>query len=93
MTQDGVSSAEFQNATEEMPDDGFGRLVEQFLRRCALQHGALGNERDGVRYGAGESHFVGAEDDFLAAVDQLANQFEDFDRHLWIKRRGGFVEK
>ena len=58
-----------QDLAEELPHLRLAGVFEQLGGRGAFQNLPFCDEGDGVCDGAGETHFVGAEDDLLSSVD------------------------
>ena len=77
---------------QEVPDFLLGGVFEEGFGRAVLEDLAFGEEDDFVGDGAGESHFVGGEDDLLASLAEVVDELEHFGGHLGVERRGGFVE-
>src|SRR5688572_26392133 len=67
-------------------------MVEDPGRGAVFGDFSFGDKGDMIGNGAGEAHFVRAENDMLPGGGELAYQFEDFGRHLRIECGSGLVE-
>lgn len=68
-------------------------IFEKRSSSRALEHAALGNERNAVGRASGEAHLVGDKNDGFPGFTELHNHIENFGGHLRIEGGCGFVEE